>query len=244
MSKATTPAVVLLHGLPKVAPFEPSDHFKEIIAMLRSLFPADHIMPYPWWADVAESQRWSTRIPAKLAVSALHGKLGSLISPEFERWLYSQPLIAGGTKYFVIAYSAGGWGFYDWLEGASTDARAQIECAFTITAPFRNVHPHIYLDNEARPASPWHLDHRKLATALRPGRLHILWSDIDRTAWPNNALLSKADPPLPSAHLVTESLLPNVLHDDACRAERTVGYIRDRIAEILTNAATIERGYP
>ncbi|MFN0146428.1 MAG: hypothetical protein ACKVT1_07965 [Dehalococcoidia bacterium] len=92
----------------------------------------------------------------------------------------------------IIAYSAGGWIFYDWASRAPHVAKAAVRAAFVIAAPWRVVDPDaVMLSSAGRLTqfrlTPWSdLSPASITDGLG-GPLHALISNDDLLVVPQNA---------------------------------------------------------
>lgn len=187
MATRSDTGLLLLHGLPEAPATDPFKRLASLQAALTALLPVENVFPY----------RWQTALELNPIGPALRGTLGRRAAPlldaELRRLQYEHPDI---ERWVVGGYSAGGWILYQWLAGWEAEGlvvrpspaqRNRIVLAFTIGSPYQNVRDFIYLLGKLRRVEPWLLPAIVLAQALRPGSLHVMYSETDTTVWPENA---------------------------------------------------------
>lgn len=225
--------IILLHGLRQS---EYPDLFTPLEPLLRDLaayIPQQNFFRYEWHKDLNVD-------PIRLA---LRGTLGIRAAPHFhQRFLEYQGKHPEISRWIVGGYSAGAWIFYQWLADWPLNGelvrplqsqRGNIILAFTIGAPWQNIHDEIYFGDDPRPilVRKWQLDAETLATALRPGILHVIFSTADTTTWPDNARFP--DGAIQSGLVNQHPPLIGVPHKDLCQNQQVRDYIKTSVAALI-----------
>jgi hypothetical protein len=237
--------LIVLHGLPVTLDEDPCESLSDLVTAFSALIPQAQIWCYNGRDDVRGYP----------LLSALAGRLGKRIAPAFQEYLstkqQTQPQV---TRWVVGGFSAGGWGLYQWLvyrriARGVTAWQSQVDCVFTIAAPYRNDHPIVHLGGDDANAKRWALEfadprergpaqeapERILKDILSGIRLYSIYSSADTTVWPDSAELP---PGLIALSNVDQQKLEHGppqhdIHQRLIRDRSVVNYVVDSIDSCL-----------